>query len=457
MPGVARLFEGLVLTLSPIRRISLALSACTLLLGACVTLPSVGVERELAAGRYADAATLADKAQKDYGSKSQLLYLMDSAWALHLKGDYQASNQKLELARRLVDELYTKSLRSEALSFVGNDMDLPYRGEPHEQVLLHTLALLNYSIMGQSDAALVEARRADQRLKAQVQEHPGASYQEDALARTLSSLLYEGQGGQALWDAYIDAKKADKAAEAYAKNYATPRPTRLDQDLYRLASGLGESADAQAFAQRLGGRIGGPSLKELATQRAEAVVILFEGMAPFKVSESVTLPINLSDGTAQYAKLALPRFVSRTGPVAEAWVEDAQGRRSRAEMIEDLASIAVRDLNERRAGIMTKATTRMIAKFQAARAIQQKSKDAGAAGELLAFLGTNIYTLASEVADLRSWRSFAGRVYLARMDVAPGTQALRLRVQRGGQETLIELPAKPFRVGSKVFFSAYLP
>ncbi len=435
----------------------ITLLACALSLGACVSLPSVGVERELAAGHYSEGAELADKAVKDYGAKSRLVYLMDSAWALHLKGDYAKSNQRLEAAHQLIDALYTKSLSAEALSFIGNDMDLPYRGEVHERVLVHTLALLNYAALGQTDAALVEAKRADQRLKEQAQENPNASYQEDALVRTLSAILYESKGGQALWDAYIDYKKADQAAQAYAKHYATARPAQLDRDLARMAKGLNESADVQVFSQRLGGRPAGPSLKELATQRGEAIVVLFEGQAPFKISESITVPINLGDGTAQYAKLALPRFVKRSGPAAEAWLEDAQGRRAPADLVQDIASIAVRDLDERRGGILAKATTRMITKFQAARSIQKKSRDAGAAGEILAFLGTNIYTLATEVADLRSWRSFAGRVHLARLDVTPGTQTLRLRVLRAGKETVLELPSRPFRAGEKVFFSAYLP
>ena len=93
-----------------------------------------------------------------------MLYGMDQGMTLHLAGQYQASNAVLEKAETEVDDLYTRRIGTEVAAFLLNDTQLPFEGEPFEQVLMNVIKALNYGLMGEWDEALVEARRIDHRL-----------------------------------------------------------------------------------------------------------------------------------------------------------------------------------------------------------------------------------------------------------------------------------------------------
>lgn len=431
----------------------LAFAAGAALLGTgCAVLPYVKVENALVSGDVASARAALAQGEKEYGKSARLLYLFDQTSLAHYAGDWNASNQSLEQADALIDQLYTKSLSAEAKSFLINDMSLPYTGENFERVMLHVLGMLNYAALGDKDNALVEARRADERLK-QYSEAVGADkvgYREDALARYVSAVLYEGGSKQDLWDAYLDYKKADEAFDLYAKLYATPKPARLKADLQRFADGLGEKEDLEKWQKRDGVQAYVP-LAQTRRDQAEVVALLYDGLAPVKTSKSLHLPVNLEDGTAQYFSLALPDFVVRGLPVPDAMLLAPGQGSAPFQLFQDINSIAVRDLQDRSALILVKATARALVKFQAARAVQRKAREAGGAAEVLAFLGTNIYNLVSEQADIRSWRTLPGRIWIARLALPPGVQDVQIHLRRAGQDETLDLGTVKLRAGEKRF------
>jgi hypothetical protein len=382
---------------------------------------------------------------------------MDRAMTLHLAGDYAASNAAIEEGARLIEDLYTKSVSAEAASFLVNDMSLPYRGDHYERVMLHLLGMLNYSALGQKDDALVEARRADELLKGFAQEvgEDKLGYREDALARYVSALLYESGSRQDLWDAYLDYKKADEAYDLYAQLYHTPKPRRLKADLQRLAEGLGENDDLARWRGRDGQLDYRPLDETRKGGKAELIVLLYQGLAPAKISVSSTLPIALGDGTQQYFRLALPQAVVLQQPELQAKLLAGSQPAVPFELFQDINAIAVRDLQDKAGALTLKATARAIAKFQAARQVQKQAREAGGAAELLAFLGTNLYTLFSETADTRSWRTLPGRIYLARVSLDPGRQKVLVEVQAGGPQSL-DFGELDLKAGQKLFLQRSL-
>jgi len=427
--------------------------AALALLGACGSAPRYeAVEASLRSGAYAQAAASVAASKSNYGSASALLFYLDQAWALHLAGQYADSNVQLEKAIRLMDELYTKSASGEALAFLGNDMSLPYQGENFERVFAHVLGLINYAVLGDFEAAQVEARRADEKLRQYSREMEGkVTYREDALARCLSAALYEREGRSGWSDAYIDLKKSDEAFGIYTSHYGTPYPSSLGAQLLRFARGLGERNEAEAYSARFG-NLDAPSLDALRKERGEVLVLLYQGMAPVKVSDYLTLPIGLEDGTKQYFRAAFPRFESRAGGLFPARLGLAgQAPAVPFEVYSDLDAIARKDLEERVAKISFKAIARATAKFQAARAIQQKAKEAGGLAELAAFLGTNIYGLVSEQADTRSWRVLPARVLLARLVLPPGRHKLSVTVNYLQGPVELPLGEVEIRPGDKQF------
>ena len=433
-------------------KISLFAASLAFLLSACATLPYPKIEGAMRQGQFHEAAEVVKGAEKEYGDKARLLYLMDRAMTLHLDGDYKASNLAIEEGSKLVDALYTTSVSSEVESLLVNDMSLPYRGDNYERVMLHVLGMLNYAALGSRDDAMVEAHQADEQLKAYAQEMgpDKVGYREDALARYLSAVLYEGGSRQELWDAYLDYKKADEAFDLYGKLYQTPKPMRLKTDLQRLAQGLGEQADLEAYRQR-DSPLNFTPLSETRKDRAELVVLLYDGLAPAKQSEAMHLPIRLADGTEQYFSMALPKIVVDPTMAPQAVLQLSNGQSAPFELYQDVNAIAARDLQDKAAGLIVKATARALVKFQAARAVQKKAREAGGGAELLAFLGTNIYNLVSEQADIRSWRTLPGRILLARLAVNPGKQHPQISISSPAPSRLVDLGEVNLKPGQKLF------
>jgi hypothetical protein len=159
--------------------------------------------------------------------------------AAHEKGAWAASNTAVEKALRFVAGQPDISVGKTLGSAIFNERYHDYQGDPHELVMLHTLAMLNFSFLGQTDEALVEARAANslmEGLKAS-----GKVQVEDPLNRYFSAKLYERVG---LWDdAYIDLKRARQAFHELEPISKVHEPSFLGGDLKRLAGKAGRKDD----------------------------------------------------------------------------------------------------------------------------------------------------------------------------------------------------------------------
>ena len=161
---------------------------CSAVLGGCSLSQShyFLVDKSLLTSDYQQADDIIRQAEKDYGSKSRVLYGMDRGMTLQLAGEYDLSNQVLEEAEEEVDRLYTRTVRTETAAFMTNDNTLPYEGEPYEQVMINVLKALNYASMNRWQDALVEARRIDHRLNVLADRITNkTAYRDDGFARYL--------------------------------------------------------------------------------------------------------------------------------------------------------------------------------------------------------------------------------------------------------------------------------
>jgi hypothetical protein len=416
-----------------------------LAMGCAPLAPYQKIEGDMQAGQFDQAAQEVESSQKSYGGSSRLLYLMDRAETLHLAGDYAQSNQALEQANGLIADLYTKSLSKEAFSFMLNDTSLDYVGEDFEKVWVNILGMLNYVFLDKPEEALVEARRADERLSQYARDYGDkAVYREDALARYLSAVLYESQGQ--LSDAYIDYKKCRQAFQQYAASYGTPEPAFLGSDLCRLSQSLGYDDDFDDWKSKY------PSIQfekqHDLNGKGEVLLLLYDGLAPAKTDDWISIPI----GSLIY-KLAFPKFVSRPDSLGGAALEaPGPGLSQDLSLMEDVDAIAVKDLQARIGRISVKAIARATAKFAANAKIQEEAKNSGdPAKELLAFFGTNLYTLVTEQADKRSWRTLPGRIYLTRMALEPGTYDLFLHLRTAGGDRMKVFRHVVLEAGKKAF------
>jgi len=411
------------------------------------------VENSLRVSDFQQADAAVRQAEKEYGTKSLVLYGMDRGMTLQLAGDYQQSNLVLERSEEEVDRLYTRTVRTETAAFLTSDTTLPYEGDPYEQVMINVLKALNYAMSGEWQDALVEARRLDHRLNVlsdRVKDK--GAYREDGYARYLTGILYESTGD--INNAFIAYRKAYETYESTRAWSKTGLPVQLKRDLLRTADALHLSQELIDY-QRAFPDVSWLSIQEQ-QQLAQVVLISYNGRAPRKEDQFLDLPISLdalqlvllNRGIAQsnryqnraadsilyglngrVVRVALPRLVPQKTQVPVdtlTLVSDGEARvTARTELVQNVTALADKALSERMAGITVKALARAALKFSlaegATRGAQQAAgKDAAPWVGLAVGLLTKGLAVASEEADKRSWRTLPDEIHLARLWVPAG-------------------------------------
>ena len=403
--------------------------------------------RQLEKGDYEGAIARLEKS----GSKtSKLLYYMEKGLILHYQGHYVASNLEFERAERLSEVLYTRSVSREIAALLSNDSVVAYRGEEFELALIHYYRAMNYSRLGDRQAALVECRKANLKLEdyAQQAEYQ-LSYKNDAFLQYMTGLFYEAE---AEWnDAYISYKYALKGYRAYDEAFGLAVPRMLLVDLVRVAQRLGYDDEVADYSERYKLR---PD-ELLSTPGGELVVFVESGFAPRKRQVEFDVPIMKNErevavwtvseravnryhhprvyrhGRVDYwLKIALPEFREMRTEVAGVRLRIGE-QSAMATKAEDLDAIAQRTFAQKFDTILLRTIARNLAKYMASKSIEKAfeaddddenawAKDS--LGELLGGL-FNLFGAATEAADTRSWLSLPRDIRIARLPVAVGTAA----------------------------------
>ncbi len=402
-------------------------------------------------GQYTEADRILEKSKGDYGIRNRVLYYLDRSMILHLAGRFAESNAFLDRAESRIEKLYTRSVTAEAGAMLTNDNILPYEGEDFEKVMINVIGALNYVYLNQWDDALVEARKIDHKLNTFNDKYEKKNvYKEDAFARYLTGLLYEVKGEYN--DAFIAYRKAFETYKVYEQDYGTQVPPVLPADLLRL-SGLLDLEEEHGFYQDMFSDASWVA-QDQRTGDGEIIFFSLDGYAPVKTDYFIDAPVPDSSGGIYQLRIALPKFVIQPDDIehAEITLFDSGGMAASQEMFlaEDIAAIAVKDLDDRIGRITAKAVSRAAAKYIAFLISKAGKQDTVA--DVLIKLGTNIYAVASEQADKRSWQTLPAQIRMARLAVPPGTYTL-LAEYYGADHRL--LMRKSYQVivksGEKVF------
>lgn len=439
------------------------------------------IEASLRAHDPKSAAAIVQRAEKEYGEKSRLLYGMDRGMTLQLAGDYQQSNAILEQAEEELDRLYTRKIRTETLAFMTNDTALPYEGDPYEQVLINVLKALNYAVLGQWQDALVEAWRIDHRLNVlSDRTKEKNAYRDDGFARYLSGIIYESTGD--VNNAFIAYRNAYEIFEATRSWSRTAVPSQLRVDLLRTAEALHFTQELTQYQQAFADTKWETS--QALQQLAQVVVISYNGRAPRKEDQFLDLPISLNAlqlvllnrGLSQpnrqsnqavdtvlyglngrVVRVALPRLVSQKTQVPVDTVSLIQDNGTRVtvntELVHNVTALADKALSERMAGITVKALARAATKFALAEGTTREAqhvagKDAGPLVGILVGLLTKGLAVASEEADKRSWQTLPDEIHLARVWVPPGRYQVQNRFIGGSHDPLTPEAMRTLSLGA---------
>jgi hypothetical protein len=412
------------------------------------------LELQMQAGNYGAALALVEQQRNGaLGGKNRLLYYLERGMLLHLDGQYAESNAAFEEAKRIGQALYTKSLSSEGISLMTNDYALDYAGENFERTLIHLFAAMNYSQLGDSDAALVEARQVGEYLrKLQIDTTNENVYQEDAFARYLAALLYESAGE---YDAALVAyKKAIAAYGEYGRTFSVGMPGSLFPNAERVAGRLGR------WAREDLADLGSPGVaREIPSGSGELVILHYNGLSPVKSQTRITVPFveawplvlalqaSADDEARQQigqattfvgsirgvdvVSVVFPKFVDRSYSIARMEPRVAGAAQTTGpELVEDIGAIAEKDLEDRKARIYTKAVARAAIKYAiqkgAEAAAQQADSDYGALLGASAQVVGNIARFASEQADKRVWSSLPDQIWMSSMILPAGAHDVQV-------------------------------
>ena len=203
-----------------------------------------------------DYSTTLAEVEKNLGKKNKerLVYNMEMGLVRHLDGQYNMSNDNLQAAADVAEDLETKRASDLMMATLSNPRSGPYCGTKYEKVLIHYYKVLNYLKLasknpekksGYIQSARVEARQIDIKLTA-LQKEIGTYqeskdkkktlvgklkkifdaldgkmdkdkliYREDAFIRYVAGLVYEKNGE--LDEARVSYQNA---ATLYEKGYA---------------------------------------------------------------------------------------------------------------------------------------------------------------------------------------------------------------------------------------------
>ncbi|MEZ4386778.1 MAG: hypothetical protein R3D98_04250 [Candidatus Krumholzibacteriia bacterium] len=470
------------MTLHDRRLVLLAVGALLVLASGCATHTRKMLELRprLADGEYDRALALVDQ---EMGGKDRALAALERGLILRQAGRWQESNVAFEEAERLADELYGTSVSESAISLFTNDTATSYRPRPFELAMVPYYRALNYLALGLPDDALVEARKASLLLAGYVDVTVGAIQDGDtsALARTrndpfllyFSGMLYDWDGE--LNDAFIAYRNAAVAYEDLAGLVGVTVPPWLGRDLERVAARLGFGAELEPLRQSCpevfrAAEATPPTA--LTPGRGELVLLVENGWIAAKGESKLSLPIFASDRyddnerwawvitdrarhhvvvsdreVAYWLSVAMPTAPVSLTPDRPVSLRDPEGRTIRSVRAHHPSTVARITADAESGMVLFRAVLRSLVKYLSYRAANKEGKGLG--------LLVNIFNVASEVADTRSWLTLPDHLQLLRVSLPAGVYDLDLRLEDtdGRQLGVVTVPQVRIVAGDWTFRS----
>ena len=179
------------------------------ILGGCATYYQRNIEFQnlIGEGELEKAEKKLESNKRIQKDRNRLLFLFNMGYINHMQQDFVASNVYFNEADLLIED-YKKSYGAEALALISNPEVKPYRAEDFESVMIHYYKAINYLMLNDNDASIVEARRMNLILDQLNDKYKDSKnrYQADAFAHVLMGLNYEASGQ--INDAFIAYRNA---------------------------------------------------------------------------------------------------------------------------------------------------------------------------------------------------------------------------------------------------------
>jgi hypothetical protein len=415
----------------------------------------------MAGSNYAKASAALDQNKLLKARRNRLLYVLEKGKLAHLQGQYDSSNRFFNEADLFMEDVNT-SVKDIALGTLLNPMMQTYKGESFERFMVHYYKALNYFYLGQTEEALVEAKRISLRSYAQQDKSKNKSnrYSDDAFSLMLQGIIYEAAGDAN--NAFIAYRNA---SDIYINHdysyYGTQMPVQLQKDLLRTARMNGFEDQVQRY-EKLFNRVYDEEQK---TDGGELIVFWENGMAPVKREQnffftltedgagnfsfidatgSFHIPFDFSTGVhrdslkiadLQTFRVAFPRYEEQPVLYRSAAVQ-LNDRTYPFEAADNINEIAFSTLKERFVKEMSLALSRLAVKKLAELALKPKKDDKNKDEKEALSLALQLFSLASEKADTRNWQSLPHTIYYTRIPLAKGKNEITVNLSGASSKSI---------------------
>lgn len=416
-------------------------------------------------GREAFMAGDFDTATKKFSEhlddiNDSLLWRLEAGMSAHVGQSYQESFQLFDAAYRRVVEYQDRALLDAAniSQQVGrilvNEKTAPYEGEVFEQVLLQAYQAKNAYLSGNRDGVITEVLRCyDIQDKARrIYDEELRTTQAEADERTQSkegfdpaevetkmreAYTYQDQAElqtpEAVYDMryvrYLTAWLRDAVASRQADYNSALIDMKfvadvfgdvpfVQRDLARLTRLMGDAQGAKEIREKNG-------LQPLPQGTGSVALFLEAGTAPKKRQFKMIFPTY--SGAAAFA---MPIYEPTRNRVSGAMLEIG-GERHEAICLTDVQEVAFQYHRNRLPLMIARQIIRLAVKIglqEGGRAVIANTSDGiGAqAGALAWTVGTSVWNVVSEQADLRCWRTLPKRMIVTRAYLPEGDYPARL-------------------------------
>ncbi|APJ02811.1 COG3014 family protein [Silvanigrella aquatica] len=386
------------------------ISCATALITACqsYTQENQKIRNDLYVGKYKEAATKLDESSLSTEGRNFALFGMEKGMLLYLQGEYPNAVKSWVQSDKKLDDLYTTSISKTTASFVINDSMSDYTGEAHERVLLPLFSSIAFFANNDQNNSTVMIRRTYDIKKELEAENLGENvFKYDAFSHYFSGMVFETKKE---WDnAIIEYRNAlnNVRSDSAQNNAFRSAEIQILKDIGRLAE-FRNRREILSDIQKSNPNLTWEKHNDL-LKKSEVFVIYESGNSPVKVPKDIVLPTGQT-----VVRISFPEYkdIHYKSHSAEIYINEKSI--GKTVIMQDIGKMAKQALENRRVRDIAKIAARVIAKDVAARKLGEQNALAG--------LAANIFSIATETADTRSWTTLPDTIQVLRVSVQPNKE-----------------------------------
>ena len=370
------------------------------------------------------------------------LLLLERGTILQALGRSKLSARDLQLADKSLDVLdLTSDTAGNIGKYLFSDDATVYKAPPYEKLLLNTVNMLNYLVLGDAQGAKVEARRLTINRKWLQEQEAGRAML--ALSSYLAGFAFEVAG------------EPDPAMRHYADAHEAGGVPGLVDAARRLAASTG-TRDARLDLGEVGERPPGDA------EQAELLVVVQTGMAPYKIPKrlpigaAVVVASNPGPGARlnskqrnranRFAAKGILKWVNYPSlrRVGRNWGRvsvQVDGRGVAHGVALDVERRVVEQHKRVKGTLIAASITRLISRAVAGEASQAVTKKASGSGivGLLVGLAVEGALTAADTPDTRGWVTLPARFHVARARLPAGRHTVVVRYRGQLRQRTVDL------------------